>query len=311
MTKKTDFTFLSSDGKTRLHGISWVPEDTAPVAVLQLVHGVAEHIDRYDDFARFLNGHGVIVVGHDHLGHGKSLPEGGTPVYFGDGCTWDTPVNDIYVLHTRLKEQYPQLPLLLMGHSMGSFLSRTYLVRYPGTVRAAVLMGTGWQKRAVLDGGLALADLLARRDPAATNDMVSELAFGAYNKTFKPNRTAYDWLSLDQENVDAYIADPMCGHDATVGLFREMLRGIRFNQRRENLCRMDGSIPVLLISGEDDPVGGMGEGVRRTYQAFRDAGVADCTLKLYPKLRHELLNERAQRETVYQDIWNWMEAKLG
>lgn len=311
MTKKTDFTFLSSDGKTRLHGISWVPEDMAPVAVLQLVHGVAEHIDRYDDFARFLNGHGVIVVGHDHLGHGKSLPEGGTPVYFGDGCTWDTPVNDIYVLHTRLKEQYPQLPLLLMGHSMGSFLSRTYLVRYPGTVRAAVLMGTGWQKRAVLDGGLALADLLARRDPAATNDMVSELAFGAYNKTFKPNRTAYDWLSLDQENVDAYIADPMCGHDATVGLFREMLRGIRFNQRRENLRRMDGSIPVLLISGEDDPVGGMGEGVRRTYQAFRDAGVADCTLKLYPKLRHELLNERAQRETVYQDIWNWMEAKLG
>lgn len=311
MTKKTDFTFLSSDGKTWLHGISWVPEDTAPVAVLQLVHGVAEHIDRYDDFARFLNGHGVIVVGHDHLGHGKSLPEGGTPVYFGDGCTWDTPVNDIYVLHTRLKEQYPQLPLLLMGHSMGSFLSRTYLVRYPGTVRAAVLMGTGWQKRAVLDGGLALADLLARRDPAATNDMVSELAFGAYNKTFKPNRTAYDWLSLDQENVDAYIADPMCGHDATVGLFREMLRGIRFNQRRENLRRMDGSIPVLLISGEDDPVGGMGEGVRRTYQAFRDAGVADCTLKLYPKLRHELLNERAQRETVYQDIWNWMEAKLG
>ena len=311
MTKKTDFTFLSSDGKTRLHGISWVPENTAPVAVLQLVHGVAEHIDRYDDFARFLNGHGVIVVGHDHLGHGKSLPEGGTPVYFGDGCTWDTPVNDIYVLHTRLKEQYPQLPLLLMGHSMGSFLSRTYLVRYPGTVRAAVLMGTGWQKRAVLDGGLALADLLARRDPAATNDMVSELAFGAYNKTFKPNRTAYDWLSLDQENVDAYIADPMCGHDATVGLFREMLRGIRFNQRRENLRRMDGSIPVLLISGEDDPVGGMGEGVRRTYQAFRDAGVADCTLKLYPKLRHELLNERAQRETVYQDIWNWMEAKLG
>lgn len=311
MTKKTDFTFLSSDGKTRLHGISWVPEDTAPVAVLQLVHGVAEHIDRYDDFARFLNGHGVIVVGHDHLGHGKSLPEGGTPVYFGDGCTWDTPVNDIYVLHTRLKEQYPQLPLLLMGHSMGSFLSRTYLIRYPGTVRAAVLMGTGWQKRAVLDGGLALADLLARRDPAATNDMVSELAFGAYNKTFKPNRTAYDWLSLDQENVDAYIADPMCGHDATVGLFREMLRGIRFNQRRENLRRMDGSIPVLLISGEDDPVGGMGEGVRRTYQAFRDAGVADCTLKLYPKLRHELLNERAQRETVYQDIWNWMEAKLG
>lgn len=141
MTNKTDFTFLSSDGKTRLHGIAWVPEDVTPVAVLQLVHGVAEYIGRYDDFARFLNSYGVIVVGHDHLGHGLSLPEGGTPVYFGDGNTWNTPVDDIYVLHTKLKEQYPHLPLLLMGHSMGSFLSRTYLIRYPGTVKAAVLMG--------------------------------------------------------------------------------------------------------------------------------------------------------------------------
>ena len=310
MTKKTDFTFLSSDGKTRLHGISWEPEDITPVAVLQIVHGVAEHIDRYDGFARFLNGHGVIVVGHDHLGHGKSLPEGGTPVYFGRGNTWDTPVDDIYVLHTRLKERYPQLPLLLMGHSMGSFLSRTYLIRYPGTVRAAILMGTGWQSGAVLRSGLALAGVLKRRDPAAVSDMVTELAFGAYNKAFKPNRTAFDWLSADAENVDAYIADPMCGHDATVGLFYEMLRGIRFNQRRDNLDKMDKKTPVLLISGQDDPVGAMGEGVRRTYQEFRLAGVKDCTLKLYHGARHELLNERVWQDTVYQDIWSWMEGKL-
>ena len=192
MTNKTDFTFLSSDGKTRLHGIAWVPEDVTPVAVLQIVHGVAEYIGRYDDFARFLNSHGVIVVGHDHLGHGLSLPEGGTPVYFGDGNTWNTPVDDIYVLHTKLKEQYPHLPLLLMGHSMGSFLSRTYLIRYPGTVKAAVLMGTGWQSAATLAGGLALAGTLARRGAASTNAAVTALAFGAYNKTFKPNRTEYD-----------------------------------------------------------------------------------------------------------------------
>ena len=310
MTKKTDFTFLSSDGRTRLHGISWVPEGAAPAAVLQIVHGVAEHIDRYDGFARFLNGHGVIVVGHDHLGHGRSLTEGGTPVYFGRGNTWNTPVDDIYVLHTRIGEQYPDLPLLLMGHSMGSFLSRTYLIRYPGTVKAAILMGTGWQSGAVLRGGLALAGVLKRKDPAATSDTVTELAFGAYNKAFKPNRTAFDWLSADEENVDAYIADPMCGHDATVGLFYEMLSGIRFNQRRSNLDRMDKDTPLLLISGQDDPVGGMGEGVRRTYQEFRHAGVKDCTLKLYPGARHELLNERAWQDTVYQDIWNWMEGKL-
>lgn len=310
MTKKTDFTFLSSDGKTRLHGIAWIPEDVTPVAVLQIVHGVAEYVGRYDDFARFLNRRGIIVVGHDHLGHGLSLPEGGTPVYFGDGNTWNTPVDDIYVLHTKLKEQYPDLPLLLMGHSMGSFLSRTYLIRYPGTVKATILMGTGWQSAAALTGGLAMAGMLKRRNAAATNDTVTELAFGAYNKTFKPNRTDYDWLSADEENVDAYMADPLCGQDATVGLFYEMLNGIRFNQRRGNLERMDKTMPILLISGEDDPVGGMGAGVRQTYAEFKRTGITDCTLKLYPGLRHELLNEKAHRDEVYQDIWSWMEEKL-
>lgn len=310
MTDFQEFTFLSSDGHTQLHGAQWTPADREPIAVLQIAHGVAEHILRYDDFARYLNDRGILVAGHDHLGHGKSLPEGGTPVYFGDGSTWNTPVDDVYVLHTRLKEQYPHLPLLLMGHSMGSFLSRTYLIRYPGTVKAAVLMGTGWQSPAALAGGLALAGTLARRDAASTNATVTALAFGTYNKTFKPNRTEYDWLSADEENVDNYIADPLCGHDATVGLFHEMLWGIRFNQRPGNLRKMDRETPILLISGEDDPVGGMGAGVRQTYQAFRHAGVADCTLKLYPGLRHELLNEKAHRTEVYETIWNWMEARV-
>lgn len=310
MTDFQEFTFLSSDGHTQLHGAQWTPADRKPRAVLQIAHGVAEHILRYDDFARYLNDRGILVAGHDHLGHGKSLPEGGTPVYFGDGSTWNTPVDDVYVLHTRLKEQYPHLPLLLMGHSMGSFLSRTYLIRYPGTVKAAVLMGTGWQSPATLAGGLALAGTLARRGAASTNATVTALAFGTYNKTFKPNRTEYDWLSADEENVDNYIADPLCGHDATVGLFHEMLWGIRFNQRPGNLRKMDRETPILLISGEDDPVGGMGTGVRQTYQAFRHAGVADCTLKLYPGLRHELLNEKAHRTEVYETIWNWMEARV-
>ena len=310
MTNITGFTFLSTDGKTQLHGMRWEPEGRSVRAVLQICHGVAEHIARYDAFARYLNELGIAVVGHDHLGHGRSLPEGGTPVYFGEGNTWHTVVDDIYVLHQRIRLWYPDVPLCIMGHSMGSFLTRTYLIRYPGTVKAAVLMGTGWQSAATLAGGLALAGTLARRGAASTNATVTALAFGAYNKTFKPNRTEYDWLSADEENVDEYIADPLCGHDATVGLFREMLWGIRFNQRPTNLRKMDKTAPVLLISGEDDPVGGMGAGVRQTYQAFRHAGVTDCTLRLYHGLRHELLNEKAHRGAVYQDIWNWMEGKL-
>ena len=128
MTDFQEFTFLSSDGHTQLHGAQWTPADRKPRAVLQIAHGVAEHILRYDDFARYLNDRDILVAGHDHLGHGKSLPEGGTPVYFGDGSTWETVVDDIHLLHDRLREQYPDLPILLMGHSMGSFLSRSYIL---------------------------------------------------------------------------------------------------------------------------------------------------------------------------------------
>ena len=311
MTNMTEFTFLSTDGKTQLHGMRWEPEGGSVRAVLQICHGVAEHIARYDAFARYLNGLGIAVVGHDHLGHGLSLPEGGTPVYFGEGNTWNTVVDDIYVLHQRIRLWYPDVPLCIMGHSMGSFLTRTYLIRYPGTVKAAVIMGTGWQPKAVIAGGMAVAKAVgAVVGENGTSDLVTNLAFGAYNKLFAPNRTSCDWLSADEDNVDAYMADPLCGADATVGLFQQMLSGIRFNQKLSNLRQMDPRIPVLFVAGEKDPVGDCGNGVRRTYQEFRRAGVQDCTLKLHPGLRHEILNEKAQQQQIFEDIGQWLTSKL-
>lgn len=311
MTNMTEFTFLSTDGKTQLHGMRWEPDGGSVRAVLQICHGVAEHIARYDAFARYLNGLGIAVVGHDHLGHGLSLPEGGTPVYFGESNTWNTVVDDIYVLHQRIRLWYPDVPLCIMGHSMGSFLTRTYLIRYPGTVKAAVIMGTGWQPKAVIAGGMAVAKAVgAVVGENGTSDLVTNLAFGAYNKLFAPNRTSCDWLSADEGNVDAYMADPLCGADATVGLFRQMLSGIRFNQKLSNLRQMDPRIPVLFVAGEKDPVGDCGNGVRRTYQEFRRAGVQDCTLKLYPGLRHEILNEKAQQRQIFEDIGQWLTSKL-
>ena len=311
MTNMTEFTFLSTDGKTQLHGMRWEPEGGSVRAVLQICHGVAEHIARYDAFARYLNGLGIAVVGHDHLGHGLSLPEGGIPVYFGEGNTWNTVVDDIYVLHQRIRLWYPDVPLCIMGHSMGSFLTRTYLIRYPGTVKAAVIMGTGWQPKAVIAGGMAVAKAVgAVVGENGTSDLVTNLAFGAYNKLFAPNRTSCDWLSADEDNVDTYMADPLCGADATVGLFRQMLLGIRFNQKLSNLRQMDPHIPVLFVAGEKDPVGDCGNGVRRTYQEFRRAGVQDCTLKLYPGLRHEILNEKAQQQQIFEDIGQWLTSKL-
>lgn len=310
MTNKKDFSFLSTDGATMLHGVLWESTQVPAKAVVQIAHGVAEHIDRYDHFARFLNDHGFTVVGHDHLGHGKSVTVNGTAVYFGDGATWETVTDDLYALHTRMKGQYPALPHFLLGHSMGSFLVRSYLIRYSGTVQGAIVMGTGWQGGMSISAGLALCSILAKNGADKPHPLITKLAFGSYNKKFKPARTAFDWLSADEANVDAYLVDPYCGGEMTVGLFRQMLRGFRFNQRFSSLDRMNGKTPVLLISGKADPVGDMGAGVNQTYSEFKRSGVADCTVKLYPKLRHEILNEAAHRDEVYGDILNWMEERL-
>lgn len=308
MTNCEHFRFPSSDGKTQLHACLWIPDEKIKFrGVLQIAHGVAEHIGRYDDFARYLNEQGIVVAGHDHLGHGQSLPEGGTPVYFGEENGWTHAVDDIHGLHEILAKRFKRLPHLIMGHSMGSFLTRSYLIRYPGEKKAAILMGTGWQPGYMLTGGSLIAKrFYYKNGGSSTSNFVTELAFGGYNRAFAPNRTGFDWLSADPENVDRYIADPLCGADATVGLFRDMLGGIRFNQKPANLKKMDPSMPVLFISGEDDPVGAMGKGVKRSCAAFQKAGMQDVTIKLYAGLRHEILNEKPMQQTVYSDIHDWL-----
>ena len=310
MTNLSEFTFLSSDGKTQLHGMLWEPEGVAVRAVLQICHGVAEHIARYDGFARALNEQGIVVAGHDHLGHGKSLPEGGTPVYFGQGSTWNTVVDDIYILHQRLKQRYPDVPLCIMGHSMGSFLTRTYLIRYPGTVDGAIIMGTGYMSAASTAASLAVINAeCLRNGESRPSAVATKASFGIYNRRFAPNRTSMDWLSLNPDNVDAYLKDPLCQGSASAGLFREMLSGIRFVCKEDNIRKMNHHTPILFISGAMDMVGDCSKGVERAAAAFQRAGMRDVTVKLYPELRHEVLKEDC-REQVYDDIDRWLEGKL-
>ena len=193
---------------------------------------------------------------------------------------------------------------------MGSFLVRTYLIRYPSTVDAAIIMGTGQQSAPVVAGGILAAKLLGKKEGFDRfNAAVDRLAFGAYNKPFAPTRTKYDWLSVNPANVDSYIADPLCGGDATVGLFLDMLGGIGFICKRANVRKMCMDTPVLFLSGAMDPVGALGVGVSKAYRSFVDAGVKDVTLKLYPKLRHEILNE-TEYEQVYADILAWVEQHM-
>lgn len=305
-----EFYFPSSDGSSRIHAAEWTPESGEIIGVLQIAHGVAEYGMRYAPFAEFMTEHGFAVVANDHLGHGLSAEKGADTLYFGPRDGWKHVVDDMYALRCRTKEKYSNVPYFLMGHSMGSFLTRTYLIRYPGTVDAAIIMGTGHQSPAIVAGGRAIAKAAGKRHSfQAHSPQVEALAFGAYNKAFAPNRTEVDWLSVSDNNVDAYIADPLCGQKASIGLFYEMLGGIRFISTPKNIASMNRNTPILFISGDKDPVGEMGKGVKRAYEAFRRAGMRDVELKLYKGLRHEILNEDC-RAVVYNDLWSWIEKHL-
>ena len=300
-----EFSFPSADGRTSLHGVWWLPEGT-PRAVFQISHGVSEHILRYAPLADFLTRQGCAVVGHDHLGHGGSVAPGAPRLWFGPRGSWDWVVQDLYACRRLAQHRFPGLPYVLLGHSMGSFLARSYLTRFPATVDGAVLVGTGQLTPPLLAGARLIAAAEIRRlGDRAASPVVDFLAFGAYNRRFAPNRTAFDWLSLDPANVDAYIADPLCVGKATLGLFREMLRAMAALARPENLRTMNRHTPILLLSGGQDPVGDMGAGVRRVEHALRQAGAEDVSTRLYPGMRHELLNESC-RDQVFQDLWQWL-----
>lgn len=310
MAITSEFFFPSSDGKTLIHVNQWTPSERRILGVVQIAHGVAEYGARYAPFARFLCGHGFVVVANDHLGHGQSLIPGGPMVYLGEKDGWWNVVDDMECLRSRVAKVFPDRPYFLFGHSMGSFLSRTHLIRYPGRLDGCILCGTGHQSPALIAGGKLIADREIRRlGKKAFSARADDLAFGAYNKAFAPTRTRFDWVSASEENVDAYIADPLCGGDTTLGLFRDMLDGLSYITRQSNMDKMDADLPVFFIAGDQDPVGDMGKGVRKAHDCFKKAGIRDLSIKLYHGLRHEILNE-ATHQYVYQDVLDWLEARL-
>lgn len=302
---RTEFEYASKGAGT-IHAYRWSPEGT-PIAVLQLVHGIAEHMLRYDEFARYLNGHGVLVVAEDHMGHGRSVGSGAER-YFAGG--WLSAVGDTYELLRRTKEEFPDLPYFVLGHSMGSFMTRTLLFTYPNAgLRGAVICGTGWQSGATLAAGRTLCALeQLRLGETKPSPLLNNLMFGAFNRKFPDAKTENDWICADPAVVRSYTDDPLCGGSASVGLAREMLRGIGMIEKKKNLAAMPKELPVLFIAGKSDPVGNMGKGVKRSAQAFRDVGMKSVELKLYDG-RHEILNERNRGE-VYDDVWRFLEKNL-
>lgn len=300
---RTDF-YYESLGAGQLHGCRWTPEGDVR-AVLQIVHGIAEFVERYDAFARYLNSQGILVVAEDHMGHGQSIGKDGIQGYFHGG--WFTAVEDTYHLLRMTKEEFPEVPFILFGHSMGSFMARTILAKHPDSgIAAAVICGTGWQPQALLDVAIPLCRLVCNRNGEKNpSEKLQSLVFGSYNKRVEHPRTPYDWLTRDKKIVDEYIANPLCGFTSSAGLLRDMLTGISYIQRKDTLAAMKKDLPVFFIAGGDDPVGSYGSGVTRTAEKFKAAGMEKVTARIYPLCRHEILNE-INREEIFEDVVQWL-----
>jgi len=309
MPEFSDFYFTSSTGKNRIRARMCTP-DAAPKAVIQIVHGIAEHVERYDDFMIFLASNGYLVVANDHLGHGKSIAAPEEQGFFAEENGWDYVVADVDKVHDYMTVQNPDLPYVFFGHSMGSFVTRTYIIKHPDKYDAVIISGTGMQAPAMVFGGLTMAKLAVKMyGPRKLGVKLNDIAFGSYNKCFEPRRTDYDWISSLPESVDKYANDPLCGFIPTVGLFRDMMTGVQFIGDKKNIALMNKDHPVYFMSGDKDPVGENGAGVERAYKAFCDAGIKDVYLKLYKDGRHEMLNE-VNKDQVYADILAWIRQKV-
>lgn len=300
---KLDF-YYDSCGAGKIHACRWMPEGK-PKAVLQIVHGIAEFIERYEEFAHYLNSLGYIVVAEDHMGHGQSIAEGSVQGYFHGG--WFAAVEDTGTLMKHTMQEFSGLPYVLFGHSMGSFMARTILAKYPDSgITAAVICGTGWLPKAPMPALIKVVEAICKKTgEEKPNEQLQTMVFGGYNKKIENPRTPYDWLTRDETIVDAYIAHPLCGFTASCGLLRDMMKGIYYIEQKKNLQNMKKHLPVFFIAGAEDPVGPYGKGVEQAAGEFKKAGMINVAVKIYPDCRHEILNELNKQE-VYEDVTNWL-----
>ena len=304
--KTESISFKSSNGKDAIAGYFYTMPGITPKAILQISHGMCEHIERYREFAEFMARHGFVVCGNDHLGHGKTSGEEGIDGYFGEKDGRFYVLRDLHTMNLLARKRYPDLPLILLGHSMGSFFARWFAAEYPDGMDALTISGTGGPNPLV-NVGIRLSGWISSvKGSSFTSKMVNKLAFGTYLKKVPNPRTPYDWISRDEKVVDAYLRDPWCTFTPTVGMFRDMLGGLQYIASGRGLSQMDPDTPVYLFSGDQDPVGACGKGVRKVYGYFQRHGTKDLTIKLYPGGRHEMLNE-LNREEVYGDALSWLD----
>jgi len=305
---KREFYYPSCGQRVQIHAIEWIPEGEVK-AILQISHGMAEYINRYDEFANYLCKSGFYVVGQDHLGHGQSITHEDDLGFFHETHGNEYVVGDIRELRRLTAGKYPSVPYFMLGHSMGSFLLRQYLQTDGKGLAGAIIMGTGYQPAPLLRLGKLMCRLIAgSKGWQYRSSLINNMGLGGYNKSFQSPRTSVDWITKDETIVDNYMKDPLCTFVFTVNGYYHLFCGMQTLTKKANVDKVLKDLPVLFASGEEDPVGGFGKAVRKVYQQYTKAGIKDVQMKLYKNDRHEILNE-TDRWEIYEDIHQWLEQR--
>lgn len=307
---RKEYSVPSKSGVADVYARCWLPSDGAK-AIIQIAHGMAEHGERYEEFAAYLCCKGFAVLVDDHVGHGKSVKSDNDLGYFGENGGWDAFVEDERSLTELIKAELSDLPIVFFGHSMGSFIAREYIRRYGNDerIKAAIFCGTSGKNPASAIA-ITLAGAIAKaKGSRHRSKFIDKIAFGAYNKKIPDAKTSFDWLSTDSAIVEKYIADKYCGYLFTAVGYRDLFTILDRVSGKDWYSGVNKDIPVLLTSGEEDPVGLYGKGIKQVYNDLKLADQKDVTLKLYPGMRHEILNE-VDRAQVYQDIAAWTLSKI-
>ena len=302
MIQKIKKEIPSSDGVHVLRGFALVPEE--PRGIVQIAHGMTDHIGRYEAFMRYLADNGFIACGHDHLGHGTTAESKSEHGYFAKKDGYKLLYEDVYRFGEAVKKDYPDLPLILLGHSMGSFIVRGTVCRHPDACDALIVMGTSG-KNPLAFPGLAVSRLIRKiRGEKFISKFVLDVAFSSYNKYMESDHP-FAWLTRDESELEKHDADPFCAFSFTVSAMCDLILLQSLCNKRRWFQSVPKALPVLVVSGENDPVGNYGGGVREVYRRLLNAGVKDVSLKLYPDMRHEILNELG-KETVWEDILRFL-----
>lgn len=312
MAAQENFLFLSSDKKNMIHAVRWIPERGEIKAILQITHGMVEYIERYEGFAEFLTKQGFLVTGHDHLGHGQSVSTKADLGYIQERNGSDFLIEDMHTLRRRIQKEYPDKPYFMLGHSMGSYMLRKYLTIHGDNLAGALIVGTGAAPDSVTKPGIALCKIIAKfRGWRYRSTFVQNITYGKPYKQFCLDGSIPEnsWLTKDTEIVKKYYADPYCTFMFTLAAYRCLFEAVLYDNQLENTKKIPKNLPLILLSGEQDPVGDLGEGVKTVYEQFKTAGMKNVRYKLYKDDRHEILNE-TDKEQIYKDILTWCQEQL-